>query len=145
MKPFSLETVLKFRKRRRDEAAQRLIRAEKNRETIAARLDEKQQEHKTLLADLELKQQEGITIELLLLYEEQALYLKNEVLSITRNLEDKERIVENEKKHLLQAAKEYEVMTQLKDRQNSAWRKYLSKEEMKQLDEIAVMRHIKNE
>lgn len=145
MKPFSLETVLKFRKRRRDEVTQRLIRAEQTRDIVADRLREKQQEYKNLLIDLEVKQKKGVTIELLIMYEEQILYFKHEILSIKRNLEDKERIVENEKKHLMQTAKEYEVMIQLKDRQNSAWKNYLNKEEMKQLDEVAVMRHIRNE
>lgn len=144
MKPFGLETVLKFRKRRMDEAAQRLNRAQKNRDIVATRLNEKQFEHKTILSEIQLKQTEGITIELLIMYEEQATYLKNEITSIRKSLDDKERIVENEKKNLLQSATEYEVMTQLKERQNSAWRKHLNKEEMKQLDEIAVMRHIKN-
>ena len=142
MKPFSLETVLKFRKKRMDEAAKRLSKAEQTREQVALKLREKQTEYALVVQDIETKQQEGITIELLIMYEEQALFLKNEIESISKNLEEKERIVINEKKNLLFCAKEHKIMSQLKDKQNSAWRQFLNKEETKRLDEIAVMRHL---
>ncbi len=142
MKPFSLDTVLNFRKRRMDEAARRLTKATQTRDAVALKLQEKENVYKKLLREIDDKRQQGITIELLIMYEDQALFLKKETLAISKTLEEKEQIVINEKNNLIFCAREHKIMSQLKEKQNNAWRQYLKKEETRQLDEIAVIRHL---
>ena len=144
-KPFNLETVLKFKKRRKDEASQRLVQAEKNRNAVAQILAEKQEEQLRLIDQLENLQKVGIEVQMLIFYEDRISFLKNEEKSIRKTLREKENIVTNERKRLIDCAREHQALSDLKERQNIEWKKYLEKKDAATLDEIAVLRHSRKE
>lgn len=145
MKPFSLDTVLNYKKRRKDEAAQRLVQAIKNRDMVKKRLADKKLEQTNLSNRLEDMQIRGIDIQMLIFYEDRIEFLKNEAVSIDKNLKAKERIIDNERKNLITCAKEHKILSQLKEKQNSAWRQHLSKKDAAMLDEIAVIQYSRKE
>lgn len=140
-KPFSLDTVLNYKKRRKDEAGQRLVQAIKNKEAVAQKLANKLFEQIELSTQLEELQNKGIDIQMLILYEDRIEFLKHEADSIEKNLKAKERIVDTERNHLIACAKEHKILSQLKEKQNNAWRQHLSKKEASILDEVAVTRY----
>lgn len=143
MKPFSLETVLKHRKRLQDEAQTRLANAQKTRDIVKQKLQEKNIIYKQTIHNLEEQKTKGMDISTLQIYEHHLTLVHDEIKKITKNLQIKEKLVLNERNHLTKKAKDYKIMCQLKDKQNAAWRQYVAKKEDAFLDEIAVMRHNK--
>ncbi|CAG37389.1 flagellar export protein FliJ [Desulfotalea psychrophila] len=140
-KPFSLETVLSHRKRRKDATVTRLTTAEKNRTIIAEKLAEKEEGYRNFLQEIENIQLQGVNIERLIMYEGRADYIKHEIAEIKKTLLNKEKIVHQERKNLSHCAREHKIMCQLKEKQNLAWRQFINKKEAAVLDEIAIMRH----
>ena len=141
MKPFSLETVLKYRKRLEDIAKNRLHEAQTARQMVQDRLAAEEQEYAGLLATLDRRQFEGIDILELIRYEEQIMFSKNRIAAIRKTLDDKTARVVEARELLIRRSKERNVMEKLKTRQNQAWQNYLDKKEAAMLDEIAVLYH----
>ena len=141
MKPFSLETVLKYRKRLEDIAKNRLHEAQTAMQRVRERLDAEEQRFADLLATVDRRQFEGIDILELIRYEEQIQFSKNRIAAIRKNLEEKTARVVEEREILVRRSKERKVMEKLKTRQNQAWREHLGKKEAAMLDEIAVIFH----
>ncbi|MGL1931451.1 MAG: flagellar export protein FliJ [Desulfotalea sp.] len=143
MKPFSLETVLKHRKRLQDEAQTRLVNARKGRDLVEQRLREQKTVYKQAIREFEEIKSQSIDIPSMQRYEYQISHINEDIKKIEKNLKIKEKLVISERNHLSQKAKDYKIMCQLKDKQNTAWRQYVAKKEAAFLDEIAVMRHNK--
>lgn len=141
MKPFSLDTVLKYRKRLEDIAKNRLHEAQTARQMVQDRLAAEEQEYAGLLATLDRRQFEGIDILELIRYEEQIMFSKNRIAAIRKTLDDKIARVVEARELLIRRSKERNVMEKLKTRQNQAWQNYLDKKEAAMLDEIAVLYH----
>ena len=141
MKPFSLDTVLKYRKRLEDIAKNRLHEAQTARQMVQDRLAAEEQEYAGLLATLDRRQFEGIDILELIRYEEQIMFSKNRIAAIRKTLDDKTARVVEARELLIRRSKERNVMEKLKTRQNQAWREHLGKKEAAMLDEIAVIFH----
>ena len=141
MKPFSLDTVLKYRKRLEDIAKNRLHEAQTARQMVQDRLAAEEQEYAGLLATLDRRQFEGIDILELIRYEEQIMFSKNRIAAIRKTLEEKTARVVEARELLIRRSKERKVMEKLKTRQNQAWQDYLGKKEAAMLDEIAVIYH----
>ena len=141
MKPFSLDTVLKYRKRLEDIAKNRLHEAQTARQMVQERLAAEEQEYAGLLATLDRRQFEGIDILELIRYEEQIMFSKNRIAAIRKTLDDKTARVVEARELLIRRSKERNVMEKLKTRQNQAWQNYLDKKEAAMLDEIAVIYH----
>lgn len=141
MKPFSLDTVLKYRKRLEDIAKNRLHEAQTARQMVQDRLAAEEQEYAGLLATLDRRQFEGIDILELIRYEEQIMFSKNRIAAIRKTLDDKTARVVEARELLIRRSKERNVMEKLKTRQNQAWQNYLDKKEAAMLDEIAVLYH----
>lgn len=143
MKPFGLETVLRYRQRLEDIAKNNLAQARLTEETTRSQLTARQDEYRAQQQAIDRVQQEGVNILKLISLEEQLNYLKGEVVALEKELKKKREHVARTRKELVKRAKERQIMEKLKDRQNSDWRQYLSKKEAAILDEIAIIYHNK--
>jgi flagellar protein FliJ len=141
MKPFSLDTVLKYRVQLEKIAKNRLYEAEKKRAEVFLQLQQKKAIFKTLINDLARLQSQGMDVVEMIRYEERIDLIKNELGILQNSLAEKEKTVLHERENTLQKSKERKVMEKLKERQNTAWRQYLNKKEAALLDEIAVIFH----
>lgn len=141
MKPFSLDTVLKFRKSQEDLAQRRLFEARTNRDLVQQKLLSEQSKLTDLVSLTERLQIDGINITELILHEQRILHLKTNLQAIEKKLTEKKDLFEKEMQNLVHRSKERQIMERLKTHQNAAWRQYLDKKEAAMLDEIAIMRH----
>jgi flagellar protein FliJ len=141
MKPFSLDSVLKYRVQLEKIAKNRLYEAEKKRAEVHLQLQQKEAIFRTLIADLAGLQSQGMEVIEMIRYEERISLLKNQVDNLRTTLAEKNKKVLRERENTLLKTKERKVMEKLKERQNLAWQQYLNKKEAAMLDEIAVFFH----
>lgn len=140
-KPFTMDTVLKVRKREEDLAQQRFMQAmdlQRNAENALAFAKEKQQAIITMLGK---KQQEGIFATELSRFEDKIEFNYKHIESLLQSVEEKAKITEKKRQALVKKSQEYNVLKTLKEQQNRAWNKYLEKKEAAMLDEIAILHH----
>lgn len=143
-KPFTLDTVLRYRKRLEDVAKNRFFEAKKFHAIIQVKLVNETEKLHTLINQSELLQAEGIEITKLILYEEKISTAQKNVAAIKKTTQEKAKLVRLEQENLLRRSREYQVMERLKYEQNMSWQQHLDKKEAAMLDEIAVMRHGKD-
>ena len=141
MKPFTLETVLSYRKRLEDIAQYRFFEAKKVHQQVEQKLAEENKVLFKLSRRSEHLQSEGMDITELIRYEERILQVKANVKAIAKTLAEKADIVFREHQNLISRAKERQIMERLKERQNKAWTAFLEKKETIMLDEIAILHH----
>jgi flagellar FliJ protein len=141
MKPFTLQTILDYRKRLEDIAQHRLIEAKKVREIIKKKLNDEKSALAIFIDETESLQVQGVGITELIRYEDRITAQKNNILAIKKNLSEKSELVQKEQQQLVMRSKERQIMERLKETQNMAWKGYLDKKEAAMLDEIATSRH----
>lgn len=141
MKPFRLQTVLAYRKRLEGIAQHRVIEAKKIQETIQNKLNEEVHALALFIDEIEKLQAEGIGITELMRLEERITARKSNIAAIKKNLTEKSALVKKEQHNLIDRSKERQILDQLKDTQNRAWKAYLNKKEAAMLDEIATTRY----
>jgi flagellar protein FliJ len=141
MKPFSLDTVLKYRVQLEKIAKNRLYEAEKKRAEVFRQLQQKETIFTTLIDDLAGLRSQGMDVVEMIRYEERITLIKNEIGILRNTLAEKEKAVVRERENTIKKSKERKVMEKLKEKQNAAWQQYLNKKEAALLDEIAVIFH----
>ncbi len=141
MKPFSLNTVLKYRKQMVDVAINRLAVEEQKKTSIVKELDEKNVYYYSLITTLDRLQTTGIGVDQLILFEDRLQFIKGEIEQLKEKLEKAKKLVRKARSHVLLKAKEKKALEKLRDNQNLAWKKHLEKKETTQMDEIATLRH----
>jgi flagellar FliJ protein len=144
MKPFSLQTVLDYRKRLEDIAQHRFIEAKKIRETIEKKLGDEINALTEFIKETEKLQTVGIGITELIRHEERITAQKNNIAAIKKHLKERSDLVEKEQQNLVHRCKERRIMEQLKETQNKGWQVFLNKKEAAMLDELATSRHEPN-
>ncbi|MGW8193660.1 MAG: flagellar export protein FliJ [Desulforhopalus sp.] len=140
-KPFTLDSVLNYRRQLERLAQQRLFAAESAYNQLKDTLAGEEHNYKFLLRESERLQANAVSIIVLMRYDERLNFLQQRIKAIRKTLAEKETNVLNEQKNLEKRRKDRRVMEHLKERQNRYWKNYLSKKEMTILDEIAVFRH----
>lgn len=143
-KPFTLDTVLNYRKRLEDLAKNRFFEARNIHTIISDKLQSEKMALTALIEETEKLQAEGVEIRKLILFEEKITASQKNVIAIEKNLQEKAKIVEQEQKNLLKRSRERQIMDRLKIEQNVSWQRYLDKKEAAMLDEIAIIRHGKD-
>jgi flagellar protein FliJ len=143
-KPFTLDTVLNYRKRLEDVAKNRFFEAKKIHAIIREKLVSEKNILSSVILECEELQINGVEITKLILFEEKISTSQKNILAIEKNIQEKAKLVDQEKANLLMRSREYQVMERLKVEQNDSWRQYLDKKEAAMLDEVAIMRHGKN-
>jgi len=135
---FKLQSVLNYRQSLEDQAQQVLTTSLLRQKELEGTLTGQQQ---TLdKADIELKQrqQDGMTIAEIDLYESQIYHCRRTIEDIQQRLQRLERRIEEERKELLHAARERQVLEKLKDKQEAEYQQELSRQERVMLDEISL-------
>ena len=140
-KPFSLGTVLSFRKRQENIAQEKFIQAKIAVKIATQELEIAKHDLNTLIKTLEEKQNKGILAMELARFEERIHYDRIQLQFLKNSLDDRQKTAQRRRKTLLEKAKDYKVLNTLKEQQNSAWKNYLEKKEAAMLDEIAILRH----
>ena len=143
-KPFTLDTVLNYRKRLEDVAKNRFFEAKKIHTIIQEKFICEKDNLSAVILECDELQANGVEITKLILFEDKISTSQKNIRAIKKNVQEKFKLVEQEKTNLLQRSREYQVMERLKVEQNASWRQYLDKKEAAMLDEVAVMRHGKN-
>jgi flagellar FliJ protein len=141
MKPFSLQTVLDYRKRLEDIAQHRFIEAKNIQATIQKKLNEEIDTLALFIDESEKLQAEGIGITELMRFEERIAAQESSIQAIKKNLTEKSALAKKAQQNLINRSKERQIMDQLKDTQDRAWQVYINKKEAAMLDEIATSRH----
>jgi flagellar protein FliJ len=141
MKPFSLDTVLKYRIQLEKIAMNRLYAAEKKRAEALLQLQQKETACKSLINDLATFQSQGMNVVEMIRYEERIDVEKNELDILKITLAEKKEKVLRERENTIKRSTDRKVMEKLKEKQNAAWQHYLNKKEAALLDEIAVIFH----
>ncbi len=143
MKPFALDTVLKYRQQLEDKAVTQLSHAQL---ILVQKKKEKQdldKQRNTLLHKLSNLQTAGIRIEDLLQYENHLIWLEQERITKEAELKSAIRTVAQKRSVVVERSREKKALERLKHKQNQAYKHYLEKKEAAQLDEIAVLSHDK--
>ncbi len=141
MKPFSLNTVLKYRKQMEDVAINRLAVEEQKKTSIENELKEQNAYYDKLITTLEHLQTTGIGVDQLILFEDRLQFIKGELEQLEEKIEKAKKLVRKARSQVLLKAKEKKALEKLRDNQNLAWKKHLEKKETTQMDEIATLRH----
>ncbi|MBW1635838.1 MAG: flagellar export protein FliJ [Deltaproteobacteria bacterium] len=141
MKPFTLETVLTYRKRLEDTALLRLNDAKEQEEIILQKLNEKKGQLDLLINKSSQLQSETISIPDLINYENRIFYLKEKIAAVLKKLEEKIENTKAEQHNLNEKIKQRKIMENLKDQQNRLWQEHLDKKETALADEVGITRH----
>lgn len=140
-KPFTLDSVLKLRKRHEDMAQDQFVQAKLAVEHAQVALDTAKHKLQNLISVFEEKQKIGMLALELARFEERIVYSTSELQLLKNTLEKKKEVAHSKRKILLQKAKEHKILTSLKEQQNKAWKEHLNKKEAAMLDEIAIIHH----
>ena len=139
MKPFHLETVLKYRRRLKDVARNRFQHAQNQRNKAHEDFVEKENEYRNLIETMTELQHHGVTVEELIRYQNRIDYVSAELLKLEETLKKKTETVVRERKHLIARNKDERVLEKLKEKQNLEYQQFIDKKESAMLDEIAVL------
>ena len=140
-----MEPVLRYRKQLEDVAQQKLFTSLEQEAKIQTKLLQAKERLKKLYADLTLERTQGTTVDRLLLFENRIPVEQQEIKELQTELEKQKKVVDRRRRHLVQASQDKKALEKLKERQNLAYKKYLDKKEATMLDEIAILRHGRND
>jgi len=143
-KPFSLDSVLKFRKRQEDIAQEQFIRKQREADEVKDRLVTAKDSLATLIISLEKLQIRGVSIAEFARYEERKHFEQVQVDELSAILIKKQKAVQKKRQILIEKVKEHKTLTTLKEQQNKNWKDYINKKEAAMLDEIAILHHDRN-
>ncbi len=138
MKKFKLQSVLNYRQSLEDQAQQVLAASLQRRSEFEAELQRQRQLLTEHDAELKERQQDGLTVAEIDLFENQIQHCRRLIEQFQQQLALLERQIVGEREELLSMARDRQVMGKLKDKQEAAFRKELSRKEREILDEISL-------
>lgn len=139
MKPFTMESVLNYRKQLEDIAQQKLSVEQNKEKKLLQKKESVNAELKNLYGTLESLHAEGITVQMLLLYEMRINVVREQLSLLHDELSVLKTQVNKRRKELLKASQDKRILEKLKKQQNLAYKKYMDKKEATMLDETAVL------
>ena len=140
-KPFSLDSILQFRKRQEDLAQEQFISKRLATDKAAANLEKAKSVLESLINSLEEKQIHGIGIDELARYERRIQFEQAQIKELRKLLLRKQKAAQQKRLKLLEKMKEHKTLTTLKEKQNKTWKEHVDKKEAAMLDEIAILQH----
>lgn len=135
---FKLQAVLKYRQSLEDQAQQILATSLQRQSDLKNQLQEKKQRLQRLDRELKIRQVDGLTVAEMDLYESQIQHHRRSIEDIQNQLHRLDQQIDFERKELLHAARERQVMEKLKDKQEAEYQQELSRKERAMLDEISL-------
>ena len=137
---FKLQSVLNYRQSLEDQAQQLLTTSLQQQKNFEEQLSCQQQTLNDADTELKLRQLEGMTIAEMDLYEGQIYHCRQVIEEIHQHLQRLLLRIEEERKALLHAARERQVLEKLKERQEAEYQQELSRLERVMLDEISLQK-----
>ncbi|MFP7756400.1 flagellar export protein FliJ [Thermodesulfobacteriota bacterium B35] len=141
MKPFAMDSVLKYRQQLEDAARQELFTAQEREADLRRQLGEAEAALEELCRNLENERRGATTAERLILYERRMQIVREQVAALAEKVAGQQERVRQRHRHLLKASQERKVLEKLREQQNRNYRNHLEKKEALMLDEIAVLFH----
>lgn len=141
---FKLQSVLNYRQSLEAQAQQLLATSLQRHNELETQRQQQLQQLQQHDDELQRRQQEGLTVAEIDLYEAQIQHCRRLIADIQKRLQQLDRQILAERKELLHAARERQVMEKLKDKQEAEYRQELSRKERVMLDEISLRDRGKN-
>ncbi len=141
MKPFSMESVLRYRIQLEKLAQQKLFSILKQKIKIKQQAKQLENELGRLYEGLASEQQHGLTVEKLIITENWISARQKSLEKVRGQLDLLSEQALQSRKKLIEAGRDKKALEKLKKKQNAAFKHYLEKKEMASFDEIAVLRH----
>ena len=135
---FKLQSVLNYRQSLEDQAQQVLSTSLQRQNELETQLQQQRQKMQQHDGELKQRQQEGLTVAEIDLYESQIQHCRRLIENLQESLLQLDRQIVAERRELLHAARERQVMEKLKDKQDAEYRQELSRKERIMLDEISL-------
>lgn len=135
---FKLHSVLNYRQSLEDQAQQQLAATQQQRRDTQERIQERQQAMQSYDRELRQRQQEGLTVAEMELFESRIQDSRRQIEAFRQQLHVLDRRIADQRKHLLDAARERQVMEKLRDKQNAEYEREVSRKERAVLDEISL-------
>jgi len=135
---FKLQSVLNYRQLLEDQAQQVLTASLQKQNELEAELQQQRQNLQQNDSELKQRQAEGLTVAEIDLYESQIHHCYRLIEDLQDRLKQLEQQIISERKELLHAARERQVMDKLKDKQEAEYQQELSRKERVMLDEISL-------
>lgn len=135
---FKLQSVLNYRQSLEDQAQQQLAATQQQRRDTQERIQEQQQAMQSYDRELRQRQQEGLTVAEMELFESRIQDSRRQIEAFRQQLHVLDRRIADQRKHLLEAARERQVMEKLRDKQNAEYEREVSRKERAVLDEISL-------
>jgi len=139
MKPFELDSVLRYRKQLENTAATKLANAQRIFQHAEKKYEDASAEYSRIETKLMESQEIGIDVDDLIRYQDRLTWLQTNVEVLFKELQITRENVDKEREAVIHRSREKKVLEQLKEKQNKAYRLYIDKKESAQLDEIAVL------
>jgi len=139
-KKYKLQSVLNYRQSLEDQAQQVLTTSLQQQQELEKQLQSQQQALKISDTELKQRQQEGMSVAEIDIYESQIYHCRRVIDDIQQRLFRLELRIEEERKALLHAARERQVLETLKDKQEAEYQQELSRQERAMLDEISLQK-----
>ena len=135
---FKLQSVLNYRQSLEDQAQQVLSTSLQRQNELEIQLQQQRLKMQQHDGELKQRQQEGLTVAEIDLYESQIQHCRRLIENLQESLLQLDRQIVAERRELLHAARERQVMEKLKDKQDAEYRQELSRKERIMLDEISL-------
>ncbi len=135
---FKLQSVLNYRQSLENQAQQVLTESLQRQQRL---IEQQQQQQQSLLQndqELRQRQQVGMTVVEMELYEGQIYHCQKVIANLQVQLLHLDGQIVIERKALLAAARERQVMEKLKEKQEAEYQQELSRKEREMLDEISL-------
>ena len=117
MKPFNLETVLKHRKRLKDQARNSFQEAQNQRNKAHDDFVNKQKEYLNLIDTITKLQHKGVVVDEHIRYQNRIEFISAELSKRQETLRKKTEYLVRERNHLIKKNKEERVLKKLKETQ----------------------------
>ncbi|HIP39833.1 MAG TPA: flagellar export protein FliJ [Desulfocapsa sulfexigens] len=139
--PFSLDSVLNFRKRQENLAQEQFVQARIAEESAVKNLENAEIEQGNLIRELDAEQKKGLFVQDLARFEDRIQYGKKQIQLLKKTLQEKNKVTQRKRQRLIEKSREFKTLDSLKEQQNKTWKDYLEKQEAAMLDEIAILHH----
>ncbi|PID77214.1 MAG: flagellar export protein FliJ [Deltaproteobacteria bacterium] len=143
MKPFNLDSVLKYRHQLENQAQSNFFAAKEQEALAKKRVQEMVSQYNNLLAERDKLQNKAVSIMDVIQLENKIAHAKQQISKLKDELQKKAAQSRKAGQQLVARSRERQAMEKLKEKQNQRWRKYLDKKEAAMLDEIAILKHKK--
>jgi flagellar FliJ protein len=139
MKPFKLQVVLDHRQRLEDLAKQTLAEAIQNEQLLMSRMTDETGELTEICRSYEERQSIGMQGHEFMLYENRINHKRQLLINLDRQLEESRQQVQRMRQALAEASREKKLLEKLKEKKDEEIKHELNRQEMMQIDEVAIM------